>query len=135
MDDPAAIAGIERTLRVIGAIKRLRHARLGVVGGRPTGFYGSTYDELRLRKTLGIEIIPIEVSEVLAAYDKVPESKANETVERVKSLGQQVSADKEDIRRVGRLYTALHQFTDSDNLSGIAVKCWPELKDRLLTLA
>jgi L-fucose isomerase-like protein len=132
IDDPAAIADIERTVRVLGAIKRLHHTRLGVVGGRPTGFYGSTYDELRLRKTLGVEIIPIEVSEVLAAYDKVSESQINETVERVKGLGRQVSADNEDIRKVARLYTAMHRFTDNDGLSGIAVKCWPEMKDRLL---
>ena len=132
IDDPVAIADLERTVRVIGAIKRLHHARLGVVGGRPTGFYGSTYDELRLRKTLGVEIVPIEVSEVLGSYDKLPESKTNETVERVKALGQQVSADNEDIQKVARLYTAMHQVSDKESLSGIAVKCWPEMKDRLL---
>ena len=75
-------------MRVLGAIKRLHHTRLGVVGGRPTGFYGSTYDELRLRKALGVEIIPIEVSEVLSAYDKVPELQVNEAVRACYSLGQ-----------------------------------------------
>jgi len=60
IDDPVAIADIERTVRVIGAIKRLHHARLGVVGGRPTGFYGSTYDELRLRKTLVLKSSPLK---------------------------------------------------------------------------
>jgi L-fucose isomerase-like protein len=132
VDDPAAIADIGRSVRVLSAIKRLRHARVGVVGGRPTGFYGSTYDELRLRKTLGVEIIPIEVSEVFAAYDSVSESQVNESLGKVTSLGRRASADSEDIQKVARLYSAMHRFTDHDGLSALAVKCWPEMKDRLL---
>ena len=54
-DDPEVMDEIRRTVRVLGALKRLRHTRLGVLGGRPPGFYGSTYDELRLRKALELK--------------------------------------------------------------------------------
>ena len=131
-DDPAAIEEIERTVRVIAAIKRLRHTRLGIVGGRPPGFYGSTYDELRLRKSLGVEIIPIEISEVFAAYDRVPETQEMEVAGRISGLGQRKSADDTDLRQTARLYSAMQTFAQQDNLNGIAVKCWPELKDRML---
>jgi L-fucose isomerase-like protein len=131
-DDPAALAEIERTVRVMAAIKQLRHTRLGILGGRPTGFYGSTYDELRLRKALGVEIIPIEVSEVLAAYDKVPEPQVAAAVEQVRGLGRQAGADDNDVQRVARLYKAMHHIVDAEGLGGVAVKCWPELKDRIL---
>lgn len=63
---------------------------------------------------------------------KFPILKANKTVERVKALGQQASADNEDIQKVAKLYTAMHQVSDNDKLNGIAVKRWPEMKDRLL---
>jgi L-fucose isomerase-like protein len=131
-EDPAAMVEIERTVRVISAIKRLRHTRLGIIGGRPPGFYGSTYDELRLRKALGVEIIPIEVSEVLAAYDRVPQAQEAEAAERITGMGTRVSADDQDVRQIARLYSAMHSFAEQDGLSGIAVKCWPELKDRFL---
>jgi L-fucose isomerase-like protein len=131
-EDPAAMVEIERTVRVISAIKRLRHTRLGIIGGRPPGFYGSTYDELRLRKALGVEIIPIEVSEVLAAYDRVPQAQEAEAAERITGMGTRVSADDQDVRQIARLYSAMHSFAEQDDLSGIAVKCWPELKDRFL---
>jgi L-fucose isomerase-like protein len=131
-DDPAAMVEVERTVRVMSAIKRLRHTRLGVVGGRPPGFYGSTYDELRLRKALGVEVIPIEVSEVLSAYDRVPQAQVEQAAGKVSQLGRIASADGEDVQRVARLYTAMRGLADSDHLNGIAVKCWPEMKDRFL---
>jgi L-fucose isomerase-like protein len=131
-DDPAAMVEVERTVRVMAAIKRLRHTRLGVVGGRPPGFYGSTYDELRLRKALGVEVIPIEVSEILSAYDRVPQAQVEEAAGKVSQLGRIASADGEDVQRVSRLYTAMRGLADTDHLNGIAVKCWPEMKDRFL---
>jgi len=131
-EDPAAMAEVERTIRVLGAVKRLRHTRLGVVGGRPPGFYGSTYDELRLRKALGVEVIPIEVSEVLSAYDRAPQPAVAQAAEKVSQLGKIASADQEDVQRVARLYTAMRGMADADGLNGIAVKCWPEMKDRFL---
>lgn len=131
-DDPAVIEEIARTARVLAAIKRLRHTRLGVVGGRPPGFYGSTYDELRLRKALGVEVIPIEVSEVFAAYDRVSEAQELEVAGRISGMGRRKSADDTDLRHTARLYTAMQTFVKNDGVSGIAIKCWPELKDRLL---
>lgn len=91
-DEPAAIDEIDRTVRVIAAIKQMHHTRLGIVGGRPPGFYGSTYDELRLRKSLGVEIIPIEVSEVIAAYDRVSETQEMEVAGRISGMGRRKSA-------------------------------------------
>jgi L-fucose isomerase-like protein len=131
-DDEVALSEIRRTVRVIGAIKKLRHTRLGVLGGRPPGFYGSTYDELRLRRTLGIEVISIEVSEVLTAYERVSEAQVDSRLSQVIGLGKRVSAAEDDLRRVARLYLAMRGFVQSEHLSGIAVKCWPELKDRML---
>ena len=101
-----------------------------MIGGRPPGFYGSTYDELRLRKSLGVEIIPIEVSEVLAAYDRVPKRKRWKCAGRISGLGDAGSADDQDVaRRRGCTLPCRLSQTMTD-LSGIAVKCWPELKDR-----
>lgn len=131
-DDARAVDELKRTVRVIGALKQLRHTRLGVLGGRPPGFYGSTYDELRLRRALGIEIIPIETSEVLADYDRATETQVEANAARVAALGRRAGADEQDLRRVARLYTAVRGFAEREQLGGIAVKCWPELKDRRL---
>jgi L-fucose isomerase-like protein len=131
-DDQALIEEIWRTIRVIGALKQLRRTRLGIVGSRPPGFYGSTYDELRLRQALGIEVIPIEVSEVLAAYEGAPEVRVKGALGRVRSLGRVAGAQEDDLRRVARLYVAMRELVDAQRLSSIAVKCWPELKDRML---
>ncbi|MCC6958104.1 MAG: L-fucose/L-arabinose isomerase family protein [Anaerolineales bacterium] len=131
-NDPATLDEIARTVRVIATIKRLRHTRLGIVGGRPPGFYGSTYDELRLRKSLGVEIIPIEVSEVLAEYERVSDTQEAEIAGRISGMGRRQSAEEIDLRQTARLYSAMQTFVKNDDISGIAVKCWPELKDRLL---
>ena len=77
-------------------------------------------------------MIPIEVSEVLAAYDGAPKTQVAQVAERVRGMGQKASADEQDIERVAKLYTAIRTFVDSDELDGIAIKCWPELKDRFL---
>ena len=131
-EEEAPLLEIARSARVISTLKRLRHVRLGIVGSRPPGFYGSTYDELRLRHALGIEVIPIEVSEVLAAYEGAPEARVKEALERVRSLGRVASAQDDDLHRVARLYVAVRGLVDAERLGGLAVKCWPELKDRML---
>jgi L-fucose isomerase-like protein len=128
-EDAEVSAEIDRSLRVLAAIKKIRHARLGIVGGRPPGFYGSTFDELKLRKALGIEIIPIEVSEVLAGADRIPQTQLESTRARVRALGQIGSADEGDIDQVARLYESLRVIVEREKISGIAIKCWPELKD------
>ena len=131
-DDPAVIEEITRTVRVLSAIKRLHHTRLGIVGGRPPGFYGSTYDELRLRKSLGVEVIPIEVSEVFSAYDRVSDAQEKEIAGRISGMGRRQSADDTDLRQTARLYSAMQTFVQNDGVNGIAIKCWPELKDHML---
>jgi len=120
--DEAALAEIRRTIRVIGALKGLRHARLDIVGGRPPGFYGSTYDELDLRRAIGVEVIPIEISEVLAAYEWVPEADVDLGLARVTGLGRRAGATEDDLRRVSRLYAGMKSIIQAERLSAIAVK-------------
>jgi L-fucose isomerase-like protein len=129
-EDESVKAEIDRTIRVLNAIKRLGHTRLGIVGGRPPGFYGSTYDELKLRKALGVEIIPVEVSEVISGIDKIEDAEIANQVTRVKGLGVMRSAKDEDAIRVAKLYQSLQTIINRENINGIAIKCWPELKDR-----
>jgi L-fucose isomerase-like protein len=110
-DDPAVVEEIARTARVMAAIKRMRHTRLGIVGGRPPGFYGSTYDELRLRKSLGVEVIPIEVSEVFAAYDRVSEAQEMELPGGSAEWGGAKAQTIPTCAR-RRFYTAMQSFLD-----------------------
>jgi L-fucose isomerase-like protein len=77
-------------------------------------------------------VIPIEVSEVLAAYERVPQRQVTAGVARLNGLGRRQSADESDLRQVAQLYSAVRTFVDSEGLSAVAVKCWPELKDRRL---
>ena len=58
---PAALAP---TFRVIDCLQRLRRVRLGLVGYRVPGFYTSTFDEMGLRRLLGVEVHHVTTAEL-----------------------------------------------------------------------
>lgn len=55
------------TLRVIHCLRRLRRVRLGLVGYRVPGFYTSTFDEMGLRRMLGVEVHHVTTAELFDA--------------------------------------------------------------------
>ena len=129
-DDDNTTNEIARYLRVVNTIKRLRRTKFGLIGYRPTGFYSSTFDELNARKVLGAETVHISLLSLVDAYEKLTSSDVQSDVSRIKQIGKQGEATKEDIEKSAKLYRALLTMAEKEQLDCFGIKCWPELMGR-----
>jgi len=127
--DEKALDQIKKTIKVVGVIKRLQDARIGLVGYRAPGFYDATFDEVQLKNFTGLEVVHIDLSELYSEMQKISEEDAeNVMTEAVEKGYKFMELTKGQQIREARIYLALKKLIGKHDLSGVAVKCWPELK-------
>ena len=125
---PETIADqMARHLRVAACVKRLRTTRIGVVGSRVPGFYTSCFNELALRRTLGVEIKYVDLLEIVHTAENLPEETVDKAYAHI--TGAADSFDRvpgDQLRKAAALYAAFTHTREHQRLSGFAVKCWPQ---------
>ncbi|MBE7559103.1 hypothetical protein HS125_09195 [bacterium] len=137
-EDARVSEPIRRMVRVMGALKTLAHTRMGLAGYRPIGFYGSTFNELGIRKILGIEMEHIGLTDIMDAYHAVAESAVTADQAAMAAAGhRRGDAKEEGLANSSRMYLAVKHCIEERRLGALALKCWPELfaKDLLPCVA
>ena len=102
--------------KVEGARKKMNGCRLGIIG-KPSDWLISSYaDDGILKQRLGIELVDIPMDELLDTLAGIPEEITSET------------SDKEIIRDslpgANRIYKALRDIIDKQQLQGFALRCF-----------
>ncbi len=126
-DDQNVLSKI-KILAAAGSVKRrLKSARLGVVGEHPDGMDSCHLDETRLHQWFGLDIVQLPLQEVFDRARNI----SSEKIGQVRSqLGQKLNnlAELEQKPLSGSLsvYSALKQIAQEERLDGLAVRCWPE---------
>lgn len=127
-DEASVIKEIITVAQAGHARNLLRNARLGRLGENPDGFETCDFDQNRLRKEFGMDVVQfnleddifpqvrIEEPEVIHAIYKDLESK----VEGLKDL------DKGPTEKTLSVYSTLGRIAKQQKISGFAVRCWPE---------
>lgn len=127
-DDQAVLGQLQVAVRVAFACRKLRTARLGVVGGQAPGFLAMAMDPMVLQRTLGPQqqnFTLLEFTEVVASF---PEDRVAVDVEAVKALGiPHKDTSDDDLPTASRLYLAMRHFMDEEGCEALAVRCWPEM--------
>lgn len=114
---------------VAEVIKTLRHSTIGSIGGRVPGYYDSNFDELSLRKALGIKFEFIDLSEVLAEFDKISENEVKTISDKIYS-GKKINIEKY-IDNSARLFISIKKIITRYDLSAVSLKCWPDIQKLL----
>lgn len=114
------------SFRVLACLKRLRSTRLGLVGYRVPGFYPSTFDEMGLRKLLGVEVHHVTLLEVVDEARAMDRAKVAKEVAAIRATAQKCTATDEEIDKMAALVLAFQAVAERYKLTGFAVKCWPE---------
>jgi L-fucose isomerase-like protein len=126
-DDPAVLQKI-RSLAAAGALqRRMKTARLGVVGEHPPGMDSCHLDEAALAQVFGVQVQRIELSEVFARARAVPEATLQQTRAALDArLDNLASLEQAPLRGTLSVYNALKEIAAGQTLDGLAVRCWPE---------
>jgi len=127
-EDPAALEKVGRYARAASARRELRSARVGRVGENPAGFDTCLMDVADLKSRFGIDIVQIDLendvfAEARAADPELVQAAADRLATRVTGLD---ALDQAGVKGTLGAYVTLQERARRDNLSGYAVRCWPE---------
>lgn len=110
-----------KVLTTVGiARQKLHGARLAVVGAPSDWLISSRYDREALHDRLGIELIDIPMSEVLAAH----EAADGQVTDRALEAMAPTDAIRHAIPGAMRIYQALRQLVERYRLQGLTLRCF-----------
>ncbi|MFW9828042.1 MAG: L-fucose/L-arabinose isomerase family protein [Candidatus Thorarchaeota archaeon] len=117
----------ENWLDAIRILKVFKTARLGIIGFRAKGFFNLDVDELDLYKQLGILVDHFELSN-LFNFDFDKKLKDNWKLQ-IKSLFDISNISETQLDKVAELTTKIDNFMKQNNLTALALRCWPEFAE------
>lgn len=124
--NPEAALRLTQHLESAAALAALRRDRVGLIGYRAPGFYPSAFDELLLRRRLGVSIEHIGLNEYSAQLRSGARRPGPRTTYPAIEGG---SLDDDVVARMETAYAALMGVFEQSGLQHFAIKDWPELFD------
>ncbi len=110
-------------------IKGMKGLRVGAIGTRPIGFQTMRCSEKLLQES-GITVIPVDMSEIIAAAEKM-EMDAAEVVEKasaIEAYGTCKILNKDQLLRQSRFGLAVENWIEENDIDISALQCWESLE-------
>ena len=127
-EDTDTIAKLGTSVRIAAIIRKLRHTRVGVIGGQAPGFANMATDPFVMHRELGVQLQTYSLIEFGNVLNDISEDTVAADVEETKKLGLEFKdACEEDFPMASRLYLAMRHFFEEENLDALGVRCWPEM--------
>ncbi len=113
--------------RSAAVVRRLRLARLGMLGHRTVGMTEVTGHEYDIAEVFGPTVLYIGVHEFLRARDAVPPDDARLLWAEIRQRAGRCAVEADVGVRSMQAYLAMKQWAERESLAGIAVGCYPDL--------
>jgi len=121
---------LERFAAICRVVRGVSTARIGAIGTRPNPFHTVRYSE-KLLQAAGITVSVVDLSEILAAAQKMEDS--SEVKARVHEIAQYgrvpQDIDKEKLIKQAKLSIVLEEWIDENQCDASAIQCWNSLED------
>jgi L-fucose isomerase-like protein len=131
-DDSTLRAELARAIAIARTTTVLRGAKVGVIGTHAPGFIDLAADPFLLRRTLGVQLHPLSLPQLIERVHAIPEETVRNDVNRVLELKlpmRDVTAD--DLPMNSRVYLAMRELMAEESLDAISIQCWPELPNTI----
>jgi L-fucose isomerase-like protein len=127
-DDPMVPDKILNLALAGRARNSMRQARLGRVGENPDGFETCLFNPDSVRQIFGLEVVQFDLSEDIFPMAQQIETKHIDVIQgmldrKVKGLE---ALEPAATRGTLSVYAALQHIASQKEISGFAVRCWPE---------
>ncbi len=132
-DDRECGQDLDRAIRIAGAAHSIRTSKAGLVGYHAPGFVDLHADPADLSKLLGTQLHHLDVGDFAEQVNGIPDEDAKADAAEFKTLGLRfTSGVTEDVLPMqSRIYLAIRGLMRTEELSSLAVRCWPELPNLL----
>ena len=110
-------------------VRGFKGLRVGAIGTRPIGFQTMRFSEKLLQK-YGITIVPVDMSEIIAAAEKIDENDAAvaEKVAAIQEYGSCSVVHKSKIAKQARFGLAVENWIKDNNIDISAIQCWESIE-------
>ena len=120
---------LEDFLKAASVFGKLRHARLGMIGGRAISAYPTSGDPNQIKQVFGVEVEHIDQLVLLEKAKAVPENLCEEKILEMRGRYGSVDVPADMLDRSVRVYFALREMIDEYRLDMLSVKCIGEFMD------
>jgi L-fucose isomerase-like protein len=127
MDDPLLEKSIGDFVRVVSVVKEFKTLRIGQISLRPWQFHSVMINEDELLEKFGIEIVPINATEILQVYDNVNKDKQEEIKNLVGETAAAMDVSAMSAEEQGKLAALELSILDAARKYGctaMASECW-----------
>lgn len=115
-------------VRLAATVRRLRSARLGIIGGQAPGYFAMGADPFSIHHGLGAQVQTFSLVEFGDRVNGFSEEEVAADVAKVKALGlAHKDTSDDDLPMASRLYLAMRSFMDNERLDALTIRCWPEM--------
>ncbi len=117
-----------KSLAAAGYVKRrLKSARLGIVGEHPAGMDTCHLNEAELQRLFGITTVHIPLEKVFSMARSTDPLVVNTVRQRLDTRLPNLSElEQKPLQGTLSVYTVLQEIVKTEKLDGLAVRCWPE---------
>jgi L-fucose isomerase-like protein len=123
---------LDEAVRLAATIRRLRSARLGVIGGQAPGFLAMGADAFSVHRGVGVQLQTFSLVEFANTVSAINNEDVAADVAKVKALGlEHKDTSDEDLPMASRLYLAMRWYMDNERLDAMCIRCWPEMPNTL----
>ncbi|MFZ9342790.1 MAG: hypothetical protein ACO24P_04190, partial [Candidatus Nanopelagicaceae bacterium] len=113
--------------KVKNSLAKLNGLTIGAIGDAPSGFTPCTYDEEALKKSFGLNIINKSIPEIFADIAAVPLDKESaEYKDACQAQPSLKNVPEKEARVNASTRVALDNWIRANDLSAIAMRCWPD---------
>lgn len=131
-DDAVLRRDLSQAIDLARTVTRLRRAKVGVIGTHAPGFIDLAAEPFLLRRTLGIQMMPLSLPQFIERVNAVAEERVQGDVAKVTELQLPMEGVTADALGVNsRCYLAMRDWIEEEGLDGLAIQCWPELPNML----
>jgi len=130
ISDPSFGEDLARFAAVCRVVNGLRGARIGAIGARPEAFHTVRFSE-KLLQASGIKVVTVDLSEILAAAEKLPDSDpaVHSKIEVIKTYGTiPPSVSVEKIKKQAKLSVAVEGWLAENECVASAIQCWTSVQ-------
>lgn len=127
-EEAATQRRFREAVRMAATARKLRNARLGVIGGQAPGYFAMGADPFAIYKGLGAQVQTFSLLEFANVVNEISADAVAADVAKVKAMGiPHKDTTDEDLPMASRLYLAMRHFFDTENLDAMTVREWPEM--------
>jgi len=102
----------------------LENAHLGLAGFRASGFFNLSINESECFNQTGILLDHYELEELFKI--EVPKDEVGEKENKIREIFYISGITKIQVQKVAELSVKIKTFVDKNNLTALAIRCWPE---------